>query len=157
MKKLISFLMLIMSFIFAGCSCSVDPFYMDDNLYNNTSDLVFIDLATYDEYKALLDADKSFAIFVHEESCGGCIAFTPVLTKYLQDKDLSMYRINVSVAKSQNSPIKEHMSGTPAVFLFDKGEYVTFLDSHSEDDLHKNAFKSTDGFDKWFTKYIILK
>ena len=24
---------------------------------------------------------------MHEESCGGCIAFTPVLTKYLQDND----------------------------------------------------------------------
>ena len=156
MKKLIAFLTLILSFTFVGCGCS-KPFYMEDNLYNNTTETVFIDLATYDEYQALLDGKKSFAIFVHEESCGGCIAFTPILTKYLQDNDLYMYRINVGIAKSKNSPIKENMSGTPAVFIFEEGEYVTSLDSHSSKDIQKNAFKPTDGFNKWFTKYINLK
>lgn len=157
MKKLISFFTLVLSFILVGCGCSPDPFYMEENLYNNQTSTVFIDLATYDEYQDLVNGKKSFALYVYEESCGGCIAFSPVLKEYLDSKNLAIYRINVGIAKSKDNVIKQEMEGTPAIFLFNKGEYVTFLDSHSSKDLHKNAFKTTDGFDKWFTKYVILK
>ena len=79
------------------------------------------------------------------------------MQEYLDSKNLAIYRINVGIAKSKDNVIKQEMEGTPAIFLFNKGEYVTFLDSHSSEDLHKNAFKTTDGFDKWFTEYVILK
>ena len=79
------------------------------------------------------------------------------LTNYLKEKNLSFYRINVGIAKSVDNDISKNMKGTPAVFLFDQGKYITFLDSHSEKELHVKAFESKDGFNTWFTKYVILK
>jgi hypothetical protein len=154
MKKIIAFLTLILSFTLTGCS---KPFYMEDDLYKGNIDNVFIVLDTYEEYEALIDSKKSFALYVYEESCAGCIAFTPVLTKYLLDNNLVFYKINVGIAKSQEGIIKDTMEGTPAVFLFNEGEYVTFLDSHSSKKVEKNAFKTPEGFGEWFTKYVNLK
>jgi thiol-disulfide isomerase/thioredoxin len=156
MKKIISVFTLLLAFVFAGCSCS-KPFYLDDNLYNNESEVVFIDLNTFDEYQELIDSKKSFAIYVYEPGCGGCIAFTPVLTEYLKENNLTFYRIHVAIAKSQEGPIKENMEGTPSVFLFEEGEYVTFLNSRSSKEIQIEAFKSTAGFEKWFTKYVKIK
>ena len=156
MKKILSLFCLFIAIVVAGCSCS-KSFTMDDNLYNNESETVFIDLATYEEYQALLDEKKSFAIYIYDPACAGCIAFSPILTEYLQDNNLKFYRITASVAKSKDSPVKEEFTGTPSVFLFNKGEYVTFLDVHSSKKLHINAFASKEGFGEWFTKYVNLK
>ena len=156
MKKIMAFFTLLFTVIFAGCGCS-KPFSLEENLYNNESETVFIDLETFDEYQKLIDDKKSFAIYVYEPSCGGCIAFSPILTEYLQENDLAIYRINVSVAKSEDGIIKDEMEGTPALFLFNNGEYVTFLNSRSSKNIEKEAFKSVDGFEKWFTKYVIVK
>ena len=155
MKRLFKLFSLTLVLMLAGCSCFVKPIEMEDSMYNNHSEEVFVDLKTFDEYKNLLDNKKSFVIYVYEESCGGCIKFSPVLKEYLKSENLKIYRIDVTVAKSKDSPIKEEMKGTPAVFVFDKGEYVTFLNSHKKK--HTEAFKTATAFGEWFTKYVTLK
>ena len=60
-----------------------------------------------------------------------------------------------SIAIEEIEDLKEEMEGTPAVFVFDKGEYVTFLNSHKKK--HTEAFKTASAFGEWFTKYVTLK
>lgn len=155
MKRLFKLFSIALILVLSGCSCFTKPIEMEESMYNNQTEEVFVDLTTFEEYQKLRDDKKSFAIYVYEESCYGCIKFSPILIEYLKSENLKIYRIDVSIAKSKDSPIKKEMEGTPAVFIFSEGEYITFLDSHNKK--HTEAFKTPTAFGEWFTKYVVLK
>lgn len=147
MKKVL-FIILCLFFI-CGCDNKIEKFYLNDEYYNKYE---LIDI-TSDEFNELENNKKTFAILVYSNGCSSCSKFQSILNKYLEKNSLTFYSISYSDCKNTN--IKSCIKFAPTLMIYKDGELVTFLDANSDDDLE--YYESVDGFNKWFTKYVILK
>lgn len=126
-----------------------EPFYMEDSYYgtDNMTEIKF------DELNNLIDKKESFAVFIYQPSCIASSDFESVLSGFLKDNQISIYKIAFSNIKDTN--IGKTIKYYPSFIVYNKGKIIDFLEADKDEDI--KYYSSKDGFKSWFTRYVKLK
>ncbi len=145
----IAFTLMIIAFGFKVTDKSGKTFYLEDNYYgkNNVTEI------KNDELKQLIDNKESFAVFVYQSMCVTSSDFESVLSDFLEDNQISIYKIAFSNIK--DTDIGKSVKYYPSFIIYNKGKMIDFLEADKDEDV--KYYTSKDEFESWFTKYIKLK
>ena len=124
-------------------------FYLEDKYYEK-SGFVDIDDTKLNE---LIDSKESFALFVYQPACVTSSNFEKVLNEFLDENPIQIYKIAFSNIK--DTSLSKKIKYYPSFAIFNEGKMIDYLDADSDDDL--KYYETKDGFNKWFTNYVLLK
>lgn len=124
-------------------------FYMEDKYYG-TNNMTEIKI---DELNKLIDKKESFAVFIYQPMCVTSSDFESVLSDFLKDNQISIYKIAFSNIK--NTDIGKVVKYYPSFIIYNKGKIIDFLEADKDEDV--KYYSSKDGFKSWFTRYVKLK
>lgn len=122
-------------------------FYLDEKYYGN-NEIYEIDI---DKFNELLSNKESFGIFIYQPACSTSADFEQVLYDFLNQNQISIYKIKFSDIYEHTDFLKFY----PSFIIYKDGKMIDFLEADKDDDL--KYYQSVDGFKEWFTKYVILK
>ncbi len=125
------------------------PFYLEDNYYGVNS-MTEINI---DELNKLIDNKKSFAVFIYQPLCITSSDFESILSDFLIDAQISIYKIAFSDIKETN--IGKSVKHYPSFIIYNKGKIVDFLEADKDEDVE--YYLSKDGFTSWFKRHVKLK
>ncbi len=125
------------------------PFYMEDSYYG-ANNIIEIKI---DKLNKLIDKKESFAVFIYQPMCITSSNFESVLSEFLKDKQISIYKIAFSNIK--DTDLGKSIKYYPSFVIYNKGKMVDFLEADKDEDVR--YYSSKDGFESWFTKYVKLK
>lgn len=153
-KKIIIFLSVLFVLIFwiviiLFTNKNEKLFYLE-NYYYGTNKMTEIEI---DELNELIDNKESFAVFVYQPMCVTSSDFESVLSDFLEDNQISIYKIAFSNIK--DTEIGKSIKYYPSFMVYNNGKMIDFLEANKDEDV--NYYTSTDGFKNWFTKYVRLK
>ena len=149
MKKIVVCLFILSILVLTGCNKNEEPFYLEDKYYGDDE---FIELDK-DMLEDLINDKESFAIFIYQPACANSENFEKVLTEYTGDKQISFYKMAFSDIKE--TTLGDEIKYYPSFVIFHNGKMVDFLDANSDNDT--NYYKDYDGFDEWFSSYVLKK
>lgn len=143
-------LLLLLSIIVVVIKQSpMHQFYLEDKYY---SDSKFIEIETNDLNK-LINNKESFVLFIYQPACITSSNFEQILYDYLETNHISIYKIPFSDIK--NTTLSKSVKYYPSFAIFNNGKLIDYLDANSDEDLE--YYESKEGFEKWFTNYVLLK
>ena len=151
MKKVFS-LLAVSILLVTGCSSQEqqkNSFYLDKEMYENGT---FINIEALD-LEEMIEQKKSFALFIYQPLCTTSSNFEEILTKYIQENNVTIYKIPFSEIK--NTSLSKKIKYYPSFAIYEKGKVVDYLDAKSDEDL--NVYKTSNGFNNWFTEYVKIK
>lgn len=128
---------------------SEKTFYLEDNYYG-ANNMIEIKI---DELNKLIDKKESFAIFIYQPMCVTSSNFENILSDFLKDNQISIYKIAFSNIK--NSDIGKSIKYYPSFIIYNKGEMIDFLEADKDEDV--DYYSSEERFESWFTRYVKLK
>lgn len=108
---------------------------------------------TSEELSNLQDKKESFAVFVYQPMCSNSSNFEDVLTKFINEYNLTIYKISFSSIK--DTKLGKKIKYYPSFVLFNEGKVVDYLDASKDEDT--KYFTNYDSLKTWFTKYITIK
>lgn len=152
-KKVIIPIIIIVTIIIAIVTFLIvnnkKTFYLENALYGNSS---MIEIG-YEQLTKLTDDKKSFAVFVYQPMCVNSEDFESVLSGFLEEKNMSIYKIAFSDIK--NEELGKTIKYYPSFIIYKNGKIVDFLEADKDEDV--DIYTSKKGFEDWFTKYVKLK
>lgn len=152
-KKMIIFLsalfVLIIGIVILFTEKNEKSFYLENNYYG-TNKMTEIKI---DELNELIDNKESFAVFIYQPMCITSSDFESVLSDFLEDNHLSIYKIAFSSIK--DTDIGKTVKYYPSFIIYKKGKIVDFLEANKDEDV--DFYTSKEGFEKWFTSYIKMR
>lgn len=134
MKKVLKLFVvsLLVLTLFSGCSKKSDH---------------IIELSL-DEFKEKINNKDTFALYIGNDDCSHCVAYKPILTKVLEDYDITIYHVdNSKLSTSEYAEFRTYIniSGTPTIAFITNGEEETTLNRISGQTTRENTiskFKS---------------
>lgn len=125
------------------------PFYLEERYYetNNTRKIEI------EEFNQLVDQKESFVVFVYQPMCVTSSDFENVLSQFLEDNYVSIYKIAYSNIK--DTELGKKVKYYPSFLIYKEGKLIDFLEADKDEDVL--YYTSKDEFTKWFTKYVQLK
>lgn len=152
-KVVIGVLILLVSIILAVTLLNTnkreDKFYLEDNYYgmNNMMEIKI------EKLNQIIGDRQSFAVFIYQPMCETSSNFESVLSKFLENNNISIYKIAFSSIK--DTKIGKKVKYYPSFIIYNKGKMVDFLEANKDEDVD---FYSTESeFKKWFTSYVQIK
>lgn len=128
---------------------SSDTFYLETKYYGDTS----VEEIDTSKLNRLIATNESFALFVYQPACVNSTNFEIVLTNYQKEKNISIKKITFSNLKG--TILEDKIKYYPSFVIFKNGRVVDYLETDKDEDIA--TFKSVEGFDKWFTKYVKIR
>ena len=122
-------------------------FELEEKYYNNYQ-IIDIDAK---KYKELVKKKENFILYLYLDGCTTCAEFKPVAESFLDDADITAYRIEYQELKKTNLEIEY----APSFILIKNGKVKAYLDAASDDDL--KYYKNKGNLKLWVGKYVILK
>lgn len=141
-------IVLIIGFLFFRNN-NLKPFFLEDKYYGDNA----VNEIGIDEINKLIDNKDSFVVFVYQPMCIASSDFESVLNDFFLSKKISIYKIAFSDIK--DTKIGEKIKYYPSFIIYNKGKIVDFLESDKDEDTV--FYTSSEGFEKWFGKYVKLK
>ena len=126
-----------------------EPFYLE-NIYYGKKDITEIDKNKLNE---LTEKKESFAVFVYQPMCITSSDFESVLQNFLEENQISIYKIAFSNIK--DTELGSKVQYYPSFIIYKKGKIVDFLEANKDEDV--DCYTKEEGFKNWFTKYIKLR
>lgn len=153
-KKIIIYLSILFVLIITTVTSlitnkSEKKFYLEDSYYE-TNNMTEIKI---DELNQLIDDKKSFAVFIYQPMCVTSSDFENILSEYLEENHISIYKIAFSNIK--NTDIGKSVKYYPSFIIYNKGRMIDFLEANKDEDV--DFYTSKEGFEKWFTSYIKIR
>lgn len=149
MKKVVLCLFALSILLLTGCDNNEEAFYLEDKYYG-TSEFIDLDQDTLED---LINDKESFAIFIYQPACANSENFEKVLTEYTGENQISFYKMPFSLMKE--TTLGDEIKYYPSFVVFHDGKMVDFLDANSDKDI--DYYQNTEGFDKWFSSYVLKK
>lgn len=126
-----------------------EPFYLE-NEYYKTGEFLEIN---FDELKQRIEKKESFVAFVYQPMCVTSFNFERVLSDFLEEKQISVYKI--AFADIKNTELGSQVKYYPSFLIYKNGKMIDFLEADKDEDV--NCYTSLEGFERWFTNYVKLK
>lgn len=154
MKKiLVAVLSLILCFSSVGCKCGKNkPIELEAAQYGAEGKIIYLN--NYEFIQEKKDNKVNFALYVYASGCLSCAKFSPYINEYVEENKIVLYAIELSIF-NKNDPETGKLLRTPSVLIYNEGEVYEYIAAHIED--HALYFESTQGFESWFEKYVIMK
>lgn len=152
--KFVSFNLLFIGCIIliAGCNNN-ELFFLEDEYYSNyNQENTFLEIENK-ELNELIKDKKSFGVFIYQPMCISSNDFEQVLADFTNTYEINFYKIAFSNIK--DTALGEKVKYYPSFAIFKEGKLVDYLESDKDEDIE--YYKSSEGFKKWFTKYVELK
>lgn len=146
---LILFILIVYTIVTLFINKKEKTFYLEDNYYklNNITEIKI------DELNKLIDKKESFAVFIYQPMCLTSSSFERVLKDFLDDKQISVYKISFSNIK--DTDLGKIIRFYPSFIIYNKGKIIDFLEANKDEDV--KFYTSKEYFEEWFTKYVKLK
>lgn len=149
----LSLLVIFCTIFITGCNNGNDLFLLEDEYYGNyNQDNPFLVIENQ-ELNNLIEEKKSFAIFIYQPMCISSNDFEQVLADFTNTYEINFYKIAFSNIK--DTTLGEKVKYYPSFAIFKEGKLVDYLEPDKDEDIE--YYKSSEGFKKWFTKYVELK
>lgn len=90
----------------------------------NKQDSPYLKEISYEEYIEKVNNSESFILYVKQTYCNHCKAFTPVISKVLEDYKIEANYINLTKLSGNERDIFTNelsIDGTPSVLFFEEG------------------------------------
>ena len=120
---------------------------LDSEYYGGNAE--FIDLSA-SEYEGLIEAKKSFAIFVDQSGCTTADKLRGYVQDYMKETGTVFYKMMFEQAKE--SSLHEYVKYYPSVVVVNKGKVAGYLRADSDEDAA--AYNNYDDFKVWIGKYL---
>lgn len=145
----ILFVLIIITIVILLSNKGKNTFYLEEKYYgaNNMTEIKI------DELNQLIEKKESFAVFIYQPMCATSSDFESVLSDFIKDKQINIYKIAFSNIK--DTEIGKSVKYYPSFIIYNKGEIIDFLEANKDEDV--SYYTSKDGFEEWFTKYIKLR
>ena len=147
---LILFILSILIIVFMIINKNNNKTFYLETKYYGTNSMVEI---KEKELNKLINNKESFAVFIYQPMCVTSSDFENILSNYLKDKKISIYKIAFSNIK--DTKLGKKIKYYPSFVIYNKGKMVDFLEADKDEDI--NYYTSKKGFESWFTKYVKLK
>jgi len=145
----IIFVLIIVMIIVSPTNKSKKPFYLESKYYG-ANNMTEIKIKTLNK---LIDNKESFAVFIYQPMCVTSSNFESVLSDFLGDKKISIYKVAFSNIK--DTKIGKSVKYYPSFIIYNKGKMVDFLEADKDEDV--DYYTSKKGFESWFTNYVKLR
>lgn len=142
MKKVI----ILLFFIMLVNGCKSNTFSLDSEYYNSNEFILINDTL----FNNLIDNNKSFIVFVYDDSCITCKNFNEVLQEFIDKENVSIYKLSYKDMK--NTILKKDIKYYPSLAIFNNGKLVNYLDAFDDNDT--KYYKSYENVKIWILKYI---
>lgn len=146
---LLSIIISIILITFLVSSYIKKTFFLENKYYGSKS----VNEIKINDLNKLIDNKESFAVFVYQPMCTTSSDFEEVLNDFLEENQISIYKIAYSDIK--NTDIGKTVKYYPSFIIYRNGKLIDFLESDKDEDV--NYYRSKEGFEQWFTKYVHLK
>ena len=151
MKKILFVILILVISIVIIClvffNKKENVFTLESKYYgsNNITEIELIEL------NELIDKKESFGIFIYQPMCVASSDFEQVLYDFQEQNSISFYKIAFSEVKDELSFLNYY----PSFIIYKDGEAIDFLEADKDEDIE--YYKTSEGFKKWFAKYVDLK
>ena len=102
------------------------------------------------EYEGLVEAKKSFVVFVDQDGCTTADRLREYVTRYMTETGILTYRM--MFAEVKEASLHEKVKYYPSVAVVSKGKVVAFLRADEDEDADK--YNDYDAFKAWIGKYL---
>lgn len=120
--------------------------------YNLHKEEIYIDIYSFEDVLKLQEEKADFLIYIYLPGCLSCAEFAPVLREYLEENEMTIYRMNINLASGETNVINRHIRYAPSIAVFNEGDLIAYLDVESEIDLP--YYQSTEGLGEWLSQFI---
>ena len=120
---------------------------LDSEYYGGNAE--FIDLSA-NEYEGLIDAKKTFAIFVDQSGCTTADKLRGFVQDYMKETGTVFYKMMFE--QDKESSLHEYVKYYPSVVVVNKGKVAGYLRADSDEDAA--AYNNYDDFKVWISKYL---
>lgn len=142
MKKVI----ILLFFIMLVSGCKSNTFSLDSEYYKSNEFILINDTL----FNNLIDNNKSFIVFVYDDSCITCKNFNEVLQEFIDKENISIYKLSYKDMK--NTILKKDIKYYPSLAIFNNGKLVNYLDAFDNNDT--KYYKSYENVKIWILKYV---
>lgn len=82
-----------------------------------------IQMLVYDEYKRMIEEQKTFIVYYYFDSCPDCLEFKPILNDTLLDLDIKIYSYDTMMEGNNKNDIfdKIDLNMVPTIIFYKKG------------------------------------
>ncbi len=102
------------------------------------------------EYEGLIEAKKSFVVFVDQDGCTTADRLREYVTRYMTETGILAYRM--MFAELKETSLYENVKYYPSVVVVDKGVVRGYLRADSDDDA--GAYNDYDTFKEWMKRIL---
>lgn len=115
------------------------------------SDSNYLKDVSFTEVVDMMDKEKTFILYINQDGCEHCKAFTPTFVSVLRENKLTAYSLNLAkLSKDEEKSYSEKIkvNGTPTVLFIDNGnENLIRIEGEQTKDKIKSKLEAT-GFIK---------
>lgn len=105
---------------------------------------------TAGEYEGLVEAKKSFVVFVDQGGCTTADRLREYVTQYMAETGILAYKMMFEEVKE--SSLHERVKYYPSVAVVSRGKVVAYLRADSDEDAE--AYNNYDAFKEWMGEYL---
>ena len=120
---------------------------LDSEYFSDNADFMEI---SADEYEELVQAKKSFVVFIDQDGCTTADRLKGYMSQYMKEAGFSAFKIMFSDVKK--SSLHNEVKYYPSVALVDKGTVIAYLRADSDEDA--DFYNNYDAFKAWLEKYL---
>ena len=120
---------------------------LDAEYYTDESELMNL---TVDGYEGLIEAKKSFVVFVDQTGCTTADRLREYVMGYMDDVGMSGYKMMFGEMKE--SSLHEFVKYYPSVVIIDKGRVAKWLRADEDEDAE--IYNDYDAFKDWMNKNL---
>ncbi len=102
------------------------------------------------EYEGLVQAERSFIVFVDQGGCTTADRLREYVTRYMAEKGVLAYRMMFSEVKE--SSLHDTVKYYPSVALISRGHVAGALRADADED--SDAYNNYDVFKEWMERYL---
>ena len=120
---------------------------LDAEYYEEGAELVKL---SADEYEGLIEAGKSFVVFVDQNGCTTADRLRGYIKQYMAEKGILVYQMMFGEVKK--ATLHEQVKYYPSVAIVSRGRVVAYLKADSDEDA--DIYNDYEAFRGWMGKYL---
>lgn len=105
---------------------------------------------TAGEYEGLVEAKKSFVVFVDQDGCTTADRLREYVTRYMTETGILAYRMMFEEVKE--SSLHTQVKYYPSVVVVSRGRVMAYLRADSDEDV--GEYNNYDEFKDWMNRYL---